>query len=160
MRWWGSKHQSGIDQVLDYAAYCYVILPRHPCYSSTCRSYHTGSSTHLGVPHLRPSISSYHTRSFSHLYVSCLRPIIPTDHPATPPPYSSYFMVISPNLLLLLVSREIPTKVAQSCFCFTSWRHQDSLLFPPPFYPLSLAHTLNSDINATHYASVAFCIHI
>ena len=33
MRWWGSKPQSGIAQVLDSAAYCYVILPHRPCYS-------------------------------------------------------------------------------------------------------------------------------
>ena len=30
MRWWSSKPQSGIATVLDYSAYCYVILPRLP----------------------------------------------------------------------------------------------------------------------------------
>ena len=38
MRWWISKTQSGIDIVLESAAYCFLILPRRPCYSSPHRS--------------------------------------------------------------------------------------------------------------------------
>ena len=67
MRWWDSKPQSGISQVLDYAAYCYVILTRHPWYSNPCSSYHTSSSKHMGIPCLRPRISAWHTSSFSQL---------------------------------------------------------------------------------------------
>ena len=40
MRWWDSKPQSGISQVLDSAAYCYVILPHRPCYHIPHRIYH------------------------------------------------------------------------------------------------------------------------
>ena len=43
--------------------------------------YHTGSSAHMGVPYLCPSIYDFHTRSFSHLGVSRLRLSIPTTHP-------------------------------------------------------------------------------
>ena len=132
MRWWGSKPQSEIAQVLDSAAYFYVVLPRRPCYSSPRGSYHMSSSAHLGAPCLRPSISAYHTRSFTHLGVSRLRPSIPTSYPATLPPSVSYCMTLSPNILPLLSSREIPDKVARSCFSAASWRHQAPLLRPPP----------------------------
>ena len=41
MRSWSSKPQSVFAPVLDSAAYCYVLLPRLPCYSSHRHSYHT-----------------------------------------------------------------------------------------------------------------------
>ena len=44
-------------------------------------SHHTGSSTHLGVPCLRLSISDCHRRQFDHLGVTRLLPIIPITHP-------------------------------------------------------------------------------
>ena len=44
MRWWSSKPQSGIAQVLEYATYYDVILPLHPCFTSPHHSYHTSSS--------------------------------------------------------------------------------------------------------------------
>ena len=85
MRWWGSKPQSGIDEVLESAAYCYVLLPRLPCYSSTSCSYQTSSSTHLGFPCLQPSIYAYQTKSFTHLGISRIRTIILTSQPSLAP---------------------------------------------------------------------------
>ena len=131
MRWWDSKPQSGISQVLDSAAYWYVILPRRSCYYSPCRSYHTSSSAYLGVPGLSPGIYAYHTRSFAHLCVSCLCTIITTSYPATPPPSRSYYVTLSPNCLLLLASCETPAMATRSCSDVASWRHQASLLCPP-----------------------------
>ena len=125
MRWWSYNPQSGIAQVLDYVAYCDVILPRRPCYTSPHCSYQKISSAHLGVPYLRPNISAYHTRLFYHLGVSRLCPSIPTHHPTTSPPSGSYRITLYLNLLLLLSSHKIPDKVPQSCFYVASWIHQD-----------------------------------
>ena len=155
MRWWGSKPQSGIDEVLDSAAYCYVLLPRLPCYSSTSCSYQTSSSTHLGFPCLQPSIYAYQTKSFTHLGISRIRTIILTSQPSLPPPVGSYCVALFPNILLLFASREIPAKVARICFYVASWRHQACLLPPPPSQSLSLAQNSNSGRNATHCATVA-----
>ena len=47
--------------------------PRH--------SHHSGSSDHLGVPCLRPSISDCHMWSFTHLGVARIHPSIPSTHP-------------------------------------------------------------------------------
>ena len=112
MRWWSSKPQSGISQVLDSAAYCDVIIPHHPCYSSPRRIYHTSSSTHLGFLCIRPIIFAYHMRLFAHLGVSCIYPSIPNYHPVTPPPSGAYCVMISPNRLLLLASCDIPANVS------------------------------------------------
>ena len=128
MRWWSSNPQSRISTVLDSAAYCYVILPCHPCYSSPRRSYHTSSSSHTRVTRLRPRISAYHMRSFAHLGVSRLHPIILTYQSATPPPSGSYCVTLSPNRLLLLASRKIPAKAEQSFLC---------RLLAPPILPLA-----------------------
>ena len=111
--WWSSKLQSGIDQFLDSSAYCYEILPHCSCYSSPRQSYHMISSAHLGVSHIRLSISACHTNSFVHLGVSCVHPSITTSHPETPPPAGSYCMTLSSNCLLLLDSREIPAKMVR-----------------------------------------------
>ena len=45
------------------------MFPIPSSFPNTCHSHHTGSSAHLGVPCLRPSISDFHTRSFAHLGV-------------------------------------------------------------------------------------------
>ena len=107
MRWWSSKPQSGIATVLDSAAYCYVIIPLHPCYYSPCCRYHTMSSTHPGVTCLCHSISAHRTRSFTHLGVSRICTSIPTLHSVTPPPSGSYCVNLSPNRLLLLAPQEL-----------------------------------------------------
>ena len=60
------------------------IFPCPSCYSNPPNSYRKGLSAHLGVPHLRPSISVCHTRSFAHLGVSRLRPSMSTTHPVLP----------------------------------------------------------------------------
>ena len=130
MRWWSHKPQSGISQVLDSAAYCYVIMPRRPCYYIPRNSYHMSSSAHLGVPCLHPIIFAYQMKSFAHLGISCLRPSIATSHPSTPPPSSFYCVMLFPNPLLLLASRKIPAKVARSCSSVASWHHQAYLLHP------------------------------
>ena len=65
------------------------IFPCPSCYSNPPNSYRKGLSAHLGVPHLRPSISVCHTRSFAHLGVSRLRPSMPTTHPVLPLPSGS-----------------------------------------------------------------------
>ena len=55
-------------------------------------SHRTGSSAHLGVPCLRPSISGCPTRSFAHLGVARLRPSILITHP--------YFLYLPVAVLL------------------------------------------------------------
>ena len=114
MRLWSPKPQSGIDSVLDYIAYCYVLLPRLPCYSIPRLNYHTRSFSHLGVSCLLPSISSYHTRPFSHLGISRLRPSIPTLLSTSLPSSGSYCVNLYPCSLLFFASRETPIKVARS----------------------------------------------
>ena len=160
MRWWGFKPQSGIAKVLDTAAYCYVLISFRPYNGISHRSYHTISFSHLGFPCLRPSISAYHTRSLSHLDFYRLYPRIMTSKPNLPPPSGYYCMPFSPNLLLLLFSREINTRVSRSCFSVASWHHQAPLLLPPPSHPFYLAHTSNSGHNATHCTMVYFRIPI
>ena len=135
-------------------------LYRRPCYSSPCRSYHTGSYAHLGVPFLRPSISVYHTSLFIHLGISRPCPRIQTFRPATLPPSGSYCVTLPPNHLFLLASLEIPAKVARSHFSVASWCHQTSLLHPYPSYPFSPAQTSNIGRNATHCDTVAFYLPI
>ena len=92
MRWWDSNNESGIDQSLDYAAYCYANLLCCPCYYNLRRIHQTSSYDHLGVPRIHPSISACKTRSFTHLGVSCLRTSIPTSQPAIPPPSVSGYL--------------------------------------------------------------------
>ena len=118
-------------------------------------SYHTSSSAHLGVPCLRTRISAYHTKSFARLGVSRLRPIIMISKPAILITSVSYCVTFSPHLLLLLASYDIPARADQICFSVAYWRHQASLLCPPPVYPFSLAHTSNSGRSATHFATFA-----
>ena len=117
---------------LDSAAYCYVLLPCHPCYFIPCYNDQKRSSYHLGVPRLCPSISAYRARSFSHPGVSPLCPKITSFPSETPPPSGSYCMTLSHNSIFLLASCETNVKVSRSCFSVTSWRHQASLLRPPP----------------------------
>ena len=94
--------------------------------------YHRRSFSHPGVNRLCPSISAYRTRSFAHLGVSRLCPSSLTPLSASLPPSGSYCVNLSPCLIFLLDSRETPAKVAQSCFSVASWRHQASLVCPPP----------------------------
>ena len=57
------------------------ILPSPSRFPNPLHIHHTGSSTHLDVPCLRPSISDCHTRSFIHQGVARLHPSIPIAHP-------------------------------------------------------------------------------
>ena len=68
------------------------IIPSPYIFTNTGHIHHTGSSAHLGVPCLRPSISYCHTRSFTHLGVARLRPSIPITHP--------YFLSLTITVLL------------------------------------------------------------
>ena len=113
-------------------------MPLPPCYYKILHSYHTSSSTHLGVPRLWPSISVWHTRSFSYLGVYFLRPIIKNAHPVLPflSGSSSYCVPISPLILPPLASHE-SFRVAWSCFSVASWHHHASLLCPHLSYPVS-----------------------
>ena len=122
--------------------------PRH--------SHLTGSSIHLGVPCLRPSISDCHTRSFHHLGVARLRPCIPITHPD--------FLSLP---FVVLLHAHLPTappppfsfpQVFQGgpkFFSVASWRHHTFLLRPPPLYPVSLAYTSNKGRCATHCTTVS-----
>ena len=156
MRWWSSKPQSGIDTVLESAAYCYVIIPRLPWCSIPRSSYHTRSFSHPGVTRIRPSISAYCKRSLDHPGVSRLRPSIPNPPYASPPPYGPYCVTLSPCRLLLLSSCETPEKVNRSCFSVTSWRHQAPLLRPPPSQPFYPSHTSNIGRDTTHCDTVSW----
>ena len=128
-------------------------LPFSSCYSNLHNSYHTSSSAYLDVPCLWPSISVSHTRSFTHLGVSCLRPSMPTSQPTLPLSSSSYCGTFYPPLLLLLASCK-SARVSWSCFSDASWLHQASLMCPPPLYHVSLVHTSNKGLSATHWDKV------
>ena len=124
---------------------CFLLLFILPCpsyYSNPLHRYYTSSSAHTGVPRLQPRISVYHTRAFAHLVVSRLRPRMPTTHPVLPLPsgYCSHSVPISPPILLLPLASRESSRVAQSCFSVSYWRHHASLLRPPPLFPVSLAH--------------------
>ena len=62
------------------------ILPSPSIIPNPRHSHHTGSSSHMGVPCLSPSISDCHARSFAHLGVARLHPSIPITHPEFPSP--------------------------------------------------------------------------
>ena len=57
------------------------ILPIPSRFPNLRHIHLTGSSSHLGVPCIRPRISDCHMRSFSNLDVAHLRLIIPISHP-------------------------------------------------------------------------------
>ena len=57
------------------------IIPSPYIFPNPRHSHHTGSSAHLGVPCLCPSIFDCHTRSFAHLGVARLHPSILITHP-------------------------------------------------------------------------------
>ena len=137
---------------------CHLLLctiPHPPFYSNLHRSYYTSSYAHLGDPPLKPRIYVYHTRSFNHLGISCLCPRMPTSQPTLPLPSGSYCMAFSPQLLLLLSSREL-ARVVRSCFSIAPWYHQASLLRPTPSYSVSLSHASNSGLSSTHCSTVAY----
>ena len=112
------------------------ILPIPSRFPNPRHSHYKGSSAHLGVPCLLPSISNCHTRSFSHLDVDRLRPSIPITHP------DFIFLLVA-----VLLHAHIPTapppplgscessRVDQSCFSVASCRHHTLLLRPPSFIP-------------------------
>ena len=56
------------------------IIPIPSRFPNPCHSHHTGSSAHLGVPCLRPSICDCRTWSFAHLCATRIRPSIPIAH--------------------------------------------------------------------------------
>ena len=132
------------------------ILPSHSRFTHARHIQHTGSSAHLSVPCLRPSISNCHTRSFSHLVITRIRPSIPITHPE--------FLSL---LVAVLLHAHLPTtpppqfsfpRVFQGGPKFFSgayWRHCIFLLLPPPSYPVSFSHTSNKGRSATHCAMAA-----
>ena len=119
------------------------IFPLPYCYSNPRRSYHTSSSSHMGVPCLQNIISICHTRLFVYLGFSRLCPSMPTTQPVLPLPSGSgsYCVPISPPILLLppLSSYE-STRVTQSFFDVASWFHHASLM-TPHICTLSPLHT-------------------
>ena len=127
MRWWSSKPQLGVDTVLDYVTYGYVLPHWLPWYYSPQLSYHMRSFYHLGIAHICISISTYRMRSSYHLGVSCLCPSIPTSRSTSLPPTGSYCVALSPYCLLLLDSHEIYAKVYLSWFYASSWCHHTYL---------------------------------
>ena len=131
MRWWGSKPQSGISQVLDSSAYYFVLIPSRPCYFSIICSNHTSSSVHLCLPRLSTSITAYHTRSFIHLSISCLCPSILTSRSTLPPPSGSYCMTLLIYPLLLSLPKD-SCQGGPKFFSLVSWHHHTFLLIPPP----------------------------
>ena len=148
MRWWSYKPHSGIATVFDYAHYCYVILPRFPCYSSPRRSYHMISSAHPCASRLCPSIYAYHTISFTHLGVSHLHPSIPTSQYATPPPSGSYCVTFSTNRLILLefnkISKMMYLSLSLISLCFLTLRLSKHFMFtgvnsPTVKFPLRMS---------------------
>ena len=58
---------------------CILLSPSR--FQNPRHSHHIGSSAHLGVPCLRPSIYNFHMRSFVHLGVVRLCNRIPITHP-------------------------------------------------------------------------------
>ena len=120
--------QSGITTVLYSAAYCYVILPLIPCYSSPHISFHTRSSSHPGVVCLHLSISIYRTKLNKNTGVSHLRLSIPTTRSDSLPSPGPYCMTLPSCHLRILAFREISSRVAQSYLSAILWLHHAFLL--------------------------------
>ena len=99
--------RSVIATVLGSIAYCCVILPFLPYYSSPHLSFHTRSFEHLGVTHLCPIISTYRTGSTAHPGISRICPRIPTTRSDYLPSPGSYWVVFPSHNLLLLASCKI-----------------------------------------------------
>ena len=144
MIWWSFKPQSGIATVLDYSAYCYVLLPRPPYYSSPCHSYHTKSLYHPGIIRLRPIISTYLTRSFSHPGISRIRLRTRITDPlsASPLPSGSYCATLSPCRPPPLSILRGTCQVGPKCFLCL-------LLMKPSLLPAS--NPLVPLIRCTHF---------
>ena len=132
------------------------ILPIPYIFPNPRHSHHTGSSVHLGVTCLYPSILDCHTKSFAHLGISRFRPSIPITH--------SYFLSFPVEFLLHAHLPNYPPppfsfpRVFQGgpkLFYVASWRHHTFLLLPPTSYPLYLAHTSNKGRSTTHCTTVA-----
>ena len=141
----GLQPRSGITLALDSVAYCSVPIPCLPWYSSPRLIHRTGSSAHLGIARLCPSISGHRTRSSTHLGVARLRPSI-TDFllwcprcypqsllrvpltPSPPPSFPWYFIQVFPKLCFrrLLVPPCappvcVPLIALLSCAHFKNW---------------------------------------
>ena len=141
IRWCISKPRSGIDIDLDSVAYCSVLLPLLPCYSSPHLSYHMSPFSNPGVTRICPRISAYSTRSSAHPGVSHLHPSILNFRSSSPYSPGSYWVALSPRRLLLFSSRDISVKFSLCCFSDASWCHRASLLRTPPLISLlSCAH--------------------
>ena len=123
---------SVIATVLYSVAYCCVLLPCLPCYSSPHLSFHLRSFAHLGVARLRPLISTYITSSTAHPGISRLRLSIPTTRYTSLPSPGSYCADIPSRHFLILASREISSRFARSCLSVAPWRHHASLLRQSP----------------------------
>ena len=153
-----SFFQASVSDCLNRSLCCFLLcLFPSPSRFPISRHIHlTGSSSHLGVPCLRPRISDCHMRSLADLDVAHLRPSILISHPD--------FLSL-PVAVLLHV--HIPTsshppfsfpRVFQGgpeLFSVAYWRHDTFLLGPPPSYTLSLAHNSNKGRSFTHCATVA-----
>ena len=110
------------------------IFPSPSRFPNPRHRQHKGSSAHLGIPCLRPSIYDCHTRSFAHLGVARLRPNIPITHP--------YFLSLTVAVLLhdhIPTSPPPPFSFMQFCqghpkFLFRRLLAPPRLPLPPPSF--------------------------
>ena len=152
MRWFFQASVSDCSNPRLYRLLLF-ICPIPYCYSNSHHIHQTGSSSHLGVPGLRPRISVFHTRLFAHLGVSRLRPSITNTHPvfhlpsgsgntAFPPPYqysSSFYLPVSlpwyPEVVLRIVT----------CLEFASWTGFDRKVSYLTYFYLTRFPTAKSE---------------
>ena len=136
-----SKPQSVTVQTLDYVAHCYVYSLYLPAFLipaiATTQVHPPTCVSRVSVP---ASLTA--ARGHSSTWVSLVSfPAyqLPT-RTSSPFWLRSYYILIYPPLLLLLLASRKSNWVARSSFSVASWRHHALLLRPPPSYPVSLAH--------------------
>ena len=145
-------------QTLDSIAYCYVYYLALPDFLIPAIS---TTQVHLPIWASPVSVPESPTTTQGNfppweLLVSIPAYQLPTQT-SSPLLLQSYYMTLSPLLLLLLLASRESSRVARSCFSVASWRHHTFLVRPPPSYPVSLAHTSNKGCSVTHCSTVAFC---
>ena len=131
-------------RILKSVAYCYLYSLNLPAflitYIITTQVHPSTWATPVSVPE---SLTATRGHSITWAFlISVPEYQLPTQT-SSPLRLRSYFMPISPPLILLLLDSHESYRVARSCFSVASWRHHTFLLCPYTSYqyPVSLAHT-------------------
>ena len=145
-------------RTLDSFTYCYLYslsLPAFLISAIATTQFHPPTwASPVSVPESRTTTRG-HLPTWA-LFVSVPAYRLPNQN-SSPFRSRSYYMPISPPLLVLFLAYHNSSKMAQSCLSVASWYHHIFLLPPPPSYPVSLAHTSNKGRIAALYATVVCC---